>query len=201
MELKEWKELPYQTTSINCTSLHLMVAQSMAHITEKWSDEGKGTEKWHKIHVIAEGKMSLSRVAVSLYTFIIERIKCEGKSIVRCSRRESKKSSTRLYDRVIVKERVQNKSHHLVHESRTFSKGQTWCKLTITPIRRALAKSRNHLTFGHSLQTFTTGVVKMLYPRDTEHIGYLELEYEREVQKYLVHACWSRTPGSTWKDI
>ena len=153
----------------------------MAHMTEKWSDEGKATKKWHKISVIAEGKMSLSRVAVSLYISIIERIKCEGKSIVRCSRRESKKSSTRLYDRVIVKERVQNKSHHLVHESRTFSKGRTWCKLTITPIRRVIAKCKNHLVFGHSPQTFTTGVVKMLYPRDIEHIEYLELEYEREI--------------------
>ena len=53
-------------------------------------EEGKGIEKWHKIHVIAEREMSLSQVAISLYTSIIERIKCEGKSIVRCSRRESK---------------------------------------------------------------------------------------------------------------
>ena len=62
----------------------------MAHKTEKWSEEGKGTEKLHKIYMIAKGKMSLSRVAVSLYTSIIERIKCEGKSIVRCSNKESK---------------------------------------------------------------------------------------------------------------
>ena len=73
-----------------CTSLRLMVAASMAHMTEKWSKKGKGTEKWHKIRVIAEGKMSLSRIAVSLNTSIIERIKCEGKYIVRCSRRENK---------------------------------------------------------------------------------------------------------------
>ena len=75
---------------LNCTSLCLMVVTSMAHMTEKWSEEGKGTEKWHKIRVIAEGKMSLSQVAVSLNTSIIERIKCEGKSKVKCSRRESK---------------------------------------------------------------------------------------------------------------
>ena len=75
---------------LNCTSLHLTVVASMAHMTKKWSEEGKGTEKWHKILVIAEGKISLLRVAVSLYTFIIERIKCEGKSIVRCSNKESK---------------------------------------------------------------------------------------------------------------
>ena len=41
------------------------------------------------------------------------------------------KLSMRLCDRVIVRKRVQNESHHHVHESRTFSKGQTWCKLTI----------------------------------------------------------------------
>ena len=46
----------------------------MAHKTEKWSEEGKGIEKLHKIYMIAKGKMSLSRVAVSLYTSIIERI-------------------------------------------------------------------------------------------------------------------------------
>ena len=67
-----------------------MVAASMAHMIEKWLEERKGIEKWHKIRMIAEGKMSLSRVAVSLYTSIRERMKCEGKSIVRCSRRDNK---------------------------------------------------------------------------------------------------------------
>ena len=42
----------------NYTSLHLMVMASIAPITWKWSDKGKGTEKWRKILVIAEGKMS-----------------------------------------------------------------------------------------------------------------------------------------------
>ena len=55
--------------------LRLTVTASMAHITWKWSKMGKGIEKWRKILMIAEGKMSLSRVAVSLYTSIIERIK------------------------------------------------------------------------------------------------------------------------------
>ena len=77
----------------------------------------------------------------------------------------------RLCDRVIVREWVQNKSHHHVQESRTFSKGLTWCKPTITLIRRALAESRKHLIFGHSPQTLTSRVVKMLYPRNMEHIG------------------------------
>ena len=44
----------------SCTLLHLMVAASMAHIKWKWSETGKGTEKWRRILVIAKGKMSLS---------------------------------------------------------------------------------------------------------------------------------------------
>ena len=44
----------------NCASPHFTVVASMAHMKVKWSDKGKGTEKWHKILVIAEGKMSLS---------------------------------------------------------------------------------------------------------------------------------------------
>ena len=91
---------------LNYALPRLTVTTSMAHMTEKWLEEGKGIEKWHKICVIAKEKMSLSQVAISLNTSIIERIKCEGKSIVRCSRRESK--------------------------------GLTWCKLTITSIRRVL---------------------------------------------------------------
>ena len=75
---------------LNCTSLRFTVAVSMAHMIEKWSEEGKGTEKWYRIRIIAEGKMSLSRIVVSLYTSKIERIKCEGKSIVRCSNKENK---------------------------------------------------------------------------------------------------------------
>ena len=31
---------------LNCASLHLMVAVSMAHMTKKWAEEGKGTKKW-----------------------------------------------------------------------------------------------------------------------------------------------------------
>ena len=76
---------------LNCASLHLTVAASMAHMTENWVEEEKGMEKWRKIRMIAKGKMSLSQVAISLYTSIRERIKCEGKSIVRCSNKESKK--------------------------------------------------------------------------------------------------------------
>ena len=59
----------------NYASLHLTVAASIAPITWKWSVKGKGTEKWHKILVIAEGKMSLSQVTESLCTSMIERMK------------------------------------------------------------------------------------------------------------------------------
>ena len=76
----------------------------------------------------------------------------------------------RLYDRVIIREWVQNKSHHHVHESRTFSKGLTLCKLMITLICGTLTKSRNHLVFRHSPQMLTTGVARMLYPRNIKHI-------------------------------
>ena len=50
----------------SCASLLLTIAAFMAFITEKWSEAGKGIEKWRKSLVIAEGKMSLSRVVVSL---------------------------------------------------------------------------------------------------------------------------------------
>ena len=59
----------------NYASLCLMVVASIAHITWIRSDMGKGTKKqkkWHKSLVIAEGKMSLPRVVVSLYTSMIE---------------------------------------------------------------------------------------------------------------------------------
>ena len=59
---------------LNCASLRLTVAASMAHMTEKSSEEGKGTEKWHRILVIAKVKMSLSRVVVSLYMSTRERM-------------------------------------------------------------------------------------------------------------------------------
>ena len=49
----------------NYASLRLTVATSMAHIIEKWSEEGNGTKKWRKILMIAEGKISLSRDAES----------------------------------------------------------------------------------------------------------------------------------------
>ena len=60
---------------LNCTSLRLTVAASMAHIKKKWLDTRKGTKKWRKILVIVKGKMSLSQDTESLWTSMIERIK------------------------------------------------------------------------------------------------------------------------------
>ena len=85
-------------------------------------------------------------------------------------KKRQQKLSTRLYDRVVVREWVQKKSHHHVYEFRIFSKGLTWCKLMITPIKRALAESRDHLVFGHSPQTLTTKIVRKLYHRNSKHI-------------------------------
>ena len=50
---------------LNYVSLRFTVAASMEHMKVKGSDAGEGTKKWHKIFVIAEGKMSLSRDAES----------------------------------------------------------------------------------------------------------------------------------------
>ena len=55
---------------------------------------------------------------------------------------------------------------------KAFSKTQIVSELTLIPIRKALTKRRNKLVFRHCLKMITTKVVRMLYPRDTEHIGY-----------------------------
>ena len=62
MESDGWESY---SRDLNCASLHFTVAASMAHMKVKGSNAGKGTEKWRKILVIAEGKMSLSRDAES----------------------------------------------------------------------------------------------------------------------------------------
>ena len=77
--------------NLNCAWLHFTLAASMAHMKVKGLDAGEGTEKWRKILVIAEGKMSLSRDTESWNTSIKDKIKWEGKSMVRCSRRYNKK--------------------------------------------------------------------------------------------------------------
>ena len=85
-------------------------------------------------------------------------------------KKRQQKSSTRLCDGVIVREWMEYKSHHHIYEYRTFSKRPTWCKLTITPIRRALIESSHELILGHSPQRLTTRIVRKLYPRNPKHI-------------------------------
>ena len=46
--------------NLNYASLRFTVAVSMAHMKVNGSDAGKGMEKWRKILMIKEGKMSLS---------------------------------------------------------------------------------------------------------------------------------------------
>ena len=71
-----------------------------------------------------------------------------------------------------MRKRIQNKSHDHVKKPRAFSKGRTRSALEITLIGWTLRKNGNELVFRHSLKTITIGVVRMLYPRDVEHIGY-----------------------------
>ena len=85
-------------------------------------------------------------------------------------KKRKQKPSTRLCDGVVVREWMEYKSHHHVYESMTFSKRPTWCKLMITLIRKALAKSSHELIIGHSPQTLTTRIVRKLYPKNLKHI-------------------------------
>ena len=85
-------------------------------------------------------------------------------------KKRQQKSSTRLSDGVIVRKWMQNKIHHHVHESKTFSKRSTWCKKMLTPSNRALTKRRHKLIPGHYPQTLTTRIVRKLYLKDPKHI-------------------------------
>ena len=96
-------------------------------------------------------------------------------------KKRQQKPSTRLCDGVVMREWMQNKGHHHVHESRTFSKRPTWCKLTITLIRRALVESSHELILGRSPQTLTTRIVRKLYPRNPKHI-YNKLQCDRNAR-------------------
>ena len=85
-------------------------------------------------------------------------------------KKRQQKLSMWLCDGVIVREWMQNKRHHHIHESRTFSKRSTWCKDMLTPSSRALTEIRHELIPRYSPQTLTTRIVKKLYPRDPKHI-------------------------------
>ena len=65
---------------------------------------------------------------------------------------------------------MKDKSQNYVKKPRAFSKARTVSELTLTTNRRALTESINKLVFRHYLKMITTRVVRMLYPRDTEHI-------------------------------
>ena len=58
---------------------------------EERKERGMRMSKSWRIHVIVKGKMSLSRVAVSWYTSIIDVMKWKGKSIKRSSIKERRK--------------------------------------------------------------------------------------------------------------
>ena len=96
-------------------------------------------------------------------------------------KKRQQKSSMRLCDGVIVREGMQNKSHHHVHESRTFSKRSTWCKQMLTPSSRALTESKHELIPRHNPQMLTTRIVRKLYPRDPKHI-YNQLRCDRNAR-------------------
>ena len=51
------------------------------------------------------------------------------------------KSSMRLGDRVIMRERMEYKGHHHVQKPRAFCKGRIVSELALTPLRRKLTKS------------------------------------------------------------
>ena len=63
------------------------------------------------------------------------------------------------------------KSHDHVKKPGAFCNARTVSELTFTPIGWTLIESRNELVFGHSPQTLKTKVVRMLFPRDMEHLG------------------------------
>ena len=80
------------------------------------------------------------------------------------------KSNTRLGDRVIMRERMEYKSHHHVQKPPAFCKGRTVNELALTPLRRMLTERGFELILGYSPQTLITRIVRKLYPRNPKHI-------------------------------
>ena len=56
-------------------------------------------------------------------------------------KKEQQKSSARLDDRVIMKERMEYKGYHHVKKLWAFCKGRTVSELELTPLRRTLTES------------------------------------------------------------
>ena len=83
------------------------------------------------------------------------------------------KLSTRLGDRVIVREKWSTNAITMFKNCEPFAKadkGRTVSELALTPLGRMLTKSRFELILGHSPQTLTTRIVRKLYPRNLKHI-------------------------------
>ena len=99
-------------------------------------------------------------------------MKWKEKSMVNLLRRDNQKSSARLYDRVIVRQWMENERHHHVKESRTFCKARARGVLMVTPRWTCLTKKRREFVFGHSPQMITTSVVRMHYFRYVQYLGY-----------------------------
>ena len=69
---------------------------------------------------------------------------------IKMLKKGQQKSSTRLGDRVIVRERMEYKGHHHVQKPRAFCKGQIVSELALTPLKGTLTKSGFELILRHS---------------------------------------------------
>ena len=78
--------------------------------------------------------------------------------------------STRLYNGVVMWERIKYKGYHHVQKLWAFCKARAISELSLTPLRRTLTESRHELILGHSPQTLIGRIVGKLYPRNPKHI-------------------------------
>ena len=92
---------------------------------------------------------------------------------------------------------MQNKSYNYVKKTRTFRKGRIRSELTLTPSRGTLTKSWHKLVFGHNPQTLTTGVVRMCYAWDAEHIRY-NIRCEHNARTSNVSNMWYAIVKTSW---
>ena len=76
----------------------------MAHMKVKGLDARRGTEKWCKILMIAEGKMNIYDRKNKMRREINSKMLKKGQQ----------KSSMRLSDKVIMREKMEYKGHHHV---------------------------------------------------------------------------------------
>ena len=73
----------------------------MAHMMEKWSDEGKGTEKWHKRDSRRKDELITGhRIQMNIYD---RQNEVRGKIYSEMLKKRYQKSSTRLCDGAIVR--------------------------------------------------------------------------------------------------